>query len=172
MGHVDVSDQLRGSYRIDRWVRNRKWWWSMFFWGIGVLLTNAYVVYRKVLLEEGVDKKNLLSQYQFRKEIALYWINPSLFEQDYHRLSTPTTRSGTATTAIGTTSSTATRTSPRTHKKRKLIYSPTNSTISSLTGISLPTTTATTVNDRSLHVNGKLNCRLIRTYDHSPVLNY
>ena len=45
----------------------------------------------------------------------------------------------------------------------------TNSTISSLTGISSPTTTATTVNDRSLHVNGKLNCRLIRTYDHSPV---
>ena len=169
MGHVDVSDQLRGSYRIDRWVRNKKWWWSMFFWGIGVLLTNAYVVYRKVLLEEGVDKKNLLSQYQFRKEIALYWINPSLFQRDYHRLSTPTSRSGTATTAIGTASSTATRTSPRTHKKRKLIYSPTNSTISSLTGISSPTTTATTVNDRSLHVNGKLNCRLIRTYDHSPV---
>ena len=53
MGHVDVSDQLRGSYHIDWWVRNRKWWWSMFFWGVGVLLTNAYVVYRKVLFRRG-----------------------------------------------------------------------------------------------------------------------
>ena len=25
MGHVDVSDQLRGSYQIDIWVHNRKW---------------------------------------------------------------------------------------------------------------------------------------------------
>ena len=48
MGHVDVSDQLQGSYRIDRWVQNRKWWWSMLFLGIGVLLTNAYVLYKKV----------------------------------------------------------------------------------------------------------------------------
>ena len=61
MGHVDVSDQLRGSYRIDRWVRNSKWWWSMLFWGIGVLLTNAYVLYKKVLLAEGEEEKNLLS---------------------------------------------------------------------------------------------------------------
>ena len=61
MGHVDVSDQLQGSYRIDRWVQNRKWWWSMLFLGIGVLLTNAYVLYKKVLLAEGVEEKNLLS---------------------------------------------------------------------------------------------------------------
>jgi hypothetical protein len=26
MGHVDVADQLRGSYRIDIYVRNRMWW--------------------------------------------------------------------------------------------------------------------------------------------------
>merc|ERR1711865_615504 len=49
MGQVDITDQLRGSYRIDIWVRNRKWWWTMVFWGIGTLLTNAYVVYKKVM---------------------------------------------------------------------------------------------------------------------------
>ena len=31
MGDVDLADQLRGVYRIDRFVRNRKWWWSMLF---------------------------------------------------------------------------------------------------------------------------------------------
>ena len=55
MGHVDVADQLRGNYRMDRWVRNRKWWWTMMFWGIGTLLTNSYVVYLKINLQEGVD---------------------------------------------------------------------------------------------------------------------
>ena len=45
MGGVDIADQLQGVYRIDRFVRNRKFWWSMLFWSIGVLLTNAYKVY-------------------------------------------------------------------------------------------------------------------------------
>ena len=31
IGDVDVADKLRGVYRLDRWVRNRKWWWSMLF---------------------------------------------------------------------------------------------------------------------------------------------
>ena len=42
MGNVGVYDQLRGVYRLDRWVRNRKWWWSMMFCYMGVLLTNSY----------------------------------------------------------------------------------------------------------------------------------
>ena len=25
MGNVDFSDQLRGTYQVDHWVRNRKW---------------------------------------------------------------------------------------------------------------------------------------------------
>ena len=41
VGHVDLSDQLQTSYQIDCWVRNRKWWWSIMFWEICVLLTNA-----------------------------------------------------------------------------------------------------------------------------------
>ena len=174
MGHVDVSDQLRGSYRIDRWVRNRKWWWSMMFWGIGVLLTNAYVLYKKVLLEEGVDEKNLLSQYDFRKEICLYWINPTKFAREYDTLPyTPLStrkRSHTATTANETI---ATRTSPRGKEARRRmefsIASP-DSTISSLTGLSSPSYTAATVNDASLHIDGKLNRRLDNTCDHTPLL--
>ena len=43
MNNVDISDQLRGSYRHDRWMRTQKWWWSVLFWGHGTLLVNAYV---------------------------------------------------------------------------------------------------------------------------------
>ena len=31
MNNVDISDQLRVVYRFDRWMRKRKWWWSIFF---------------------------------------------------------------------------------------------------------------------------------------------
>ena len=26
MGGVNVADQIRGVYKLDRWVRNSKWW--------------------------------------------------------------------------------------------------------------------------------------------------
>ena len=32
MGNVDQADQLRLQYRIHYWIRNRKWWWALFFW--------------------------------------------------------------------------------------------------------------------------------------------
>lgn len=74
MGHVDVADQLRGNYRMDRWQRQYKWWWSIWLWGFGVLLVNAYVYYKKVMEESGVPKKEWLTQYQFRKAVALAWV--------------------------------------------------------------------------------------------------
>jgi hypothetical protein len=78
MGHVDVADQLRGSYRIGTYVRNRKCWWVIMFWAFGgTLLTNAYVVYIKVNIAEGVDQKELLSHYDFCIEIALNWLDSS-----------------------------------------------------------------------------------------------
>ncbi len=27
MNGADIADQLRNHYRIDRWMRKRKWWW-------------------------------------------------------------------------------------------------------------------------------------------------
>ena len=44
MNNVDIADQLRGSYQIDKCMRKRKWWRSMFFWGFQMLLTNSYIV--------------------------------------------------------------------------------------------------------------------------------
>ena len=31
MGDIDQADQLRLQYRIHYWLRNRKWWWAIFF---------------------------------------------------------------------------------------------------------------------------------------------
>ena len=84
MGGVDIADQLRGVYRLDRWVRNRKWWWSLLFWSTGVLLTNAYKLYLRLCGEEDVVPQ-YKEQYQFRKAIAEYWINPDLVENETPR---------------------------------------------------------------------------------------
>ena len=57
MGGVDLADQLRKTHSIDKGVRNRKWWWSVLFCSIGVMITNAYVIYLHVNLENGMKKK-------------------------------------------------------------------------------------------------------------------
>ena len=80
MGGVDIADQLRGTYHIDKGIRNRKWWWYILFWQIGVMITNVYVIYLHVNLENGILKKDLLLHHDFRKSVALARINPR--EQD------------------------------------------------------------------------------------------
>ena len=81
MGGVDIADQLIGVYWCDSFVRNRKWWWSLLFWSIGVLLTNSYKLYLCVCKEDGVKVLQYKEQYQFRKAIAEYWINPELIQK-------------------------------------------------------------------------------------------
>ena len=41
MSDVAVANKLKGVYRLDRWVQNSKWCWSMLFCSMGVLLTNS-----------------------------------------------------------------------------------------------------------------------------------
>lgn len=79
MGDVDIADQLRNNYRFDHWMRKRKWWWSIMFWEIGVILVNAYIVYMKVNLQAGKKKYELLSQHDFRMKVAMAWINPEIY---------------------------------------------------------------------------------------------
>ena len=118
MGNVDVIDQLRGSYRCDTGVRNRKWWWSLWFWALGVMLVNSYIMYTKLHPSHGRQKKDLLSHHDFRRAIAMYWIN-----EEYSRK----TRVNEGTIVIGrkrkksggsSTISSLTQSTPT--KKRKL----------------------------------------------------
>jgi len=52
---------------------------NRFFLGIGVILVNAYIVYRYMNLKEGVRKNVILSHYDFRMKIAVAWIGPELY---------------------------------------------------------------------------------------------
>ena len=61
MGCVDLADQLRGTYRIYKGVRNRKWWWYILFWSISVMITNADVIYLHVIIENGTKKRFIIA---------------------------------------------------------------------------------------------------------------
>ena len=71
MGDDDIADQLRNNYRFDYIMRKRKWWWSIMFWGIGVIIVNAYIVYMKVNLQAGKKTYELLSQHDFRMKVTM-----------------------------------------------------------------------------------------------------
>ena len=79
MGDVDVANQLRNNYRFDHWLRKRKWWWSIIFGVICVILFNAYIFYRRVNFSAGVSKSDLLSQHNFRKQFTMACISPNFY---------------------------------------------------------------------------------------------
>ena len=67
MNGADIADQLRNHYRIDRWMRKRKWWW-----GIQVLLDNAYVLYKTAHIHVWkLGKKSVMTQYEFWYRIVV-----------------------------------------------------------------------------------------------------
>ena len=64
MGWVDVADQLRNYYRMDKNMRNRKYWWAHYHWALGIMTTNAYIYYKRVCDHAGVpapDRKTHLN---------------------------------------------------------------------------------------------------------------
>ena len=76
MGNVDIADQLRNHYRVDnKWLRNRKWWWSLWWWGFQTLLTNSYILYTKYHKMIKSPANTVLSHYDYIKMIALGWMD-------------------------------------------------------------------------------------------------
>eukprot|EP00957_Ditylum_brightwellii_P034792 2636970-Ditylum_brightwellii.AAC.1 len=97
IGSVDLADQLCGKYHINNGVRNRKWW-SVMFWSIGVMLTNAFIMYVKVNEENGLEKKDLLLHHDFCKCIAMAWINPNEYKERQMYVKTATIATPTSIT--------------------------------------------------------------------------
>jgi len=100
MGGVDIADQLRGSYRFDKWQRKFKWWHSIFWWSFQVLMVNSYKCYQSYIRDD--LRSNPMSHYEFQKMIAEAWIDPdSLNKKKESKDETTSTITGSST--AGTT---------------------------------------------------------------------
>ncbi len=78
MNKVDQADQLRSTYHCDHWTRTRKWWWTIWLWGVQVLLVNAYILYKHAHIYIWKTKPSqILTHFQFRRLVALHWLNPA-----------------------------------------------------------------------------------------------
>ena len=86
MNAVDLADQLRNCYRMNHWFRNRKWWWAIMMWAIGVAHTNAYIMYCRMYEEEAAKKKEGLpkkwTHLEFLTELVYDFIWPGEEVQD------------------------------------------------------------------------------------------
>ena len=153
MGDVDLADQLRGNYRMDKNVRNRKWWWSIMFWFYGAMLTNSHVMCLSINIQcFGKKRKDLLTHLQFRERIAEYWINPDEHSNEMKQNEYKNNNF---------------------MQKRKR-----DSSLSSVSSVTVddtllpntkkPKVSTKHVMDRSLAPGGSLQCRLDRHLDHLP----
>ena len=44
---VGVADHFRLRYRVELWMHQRKRWWSILLWGLGMDMIHAYILYHK-----------------------------------------------------------------------------------------------------------------------------
>jgi len=80
MNSTDIADQLRNVYRPDHWLRNRKWWWAFFIWGVGVAGVNAWKIYEEMYAEAEADGKPLppkWSHCEFLEQLVYDLICPN-----------------------------------------------------------------------------------------------
>ena len=77
MGNANIVDQLRGSYRFDKWMRNYKWWHTIFWWGFQVLLTNSYKVY---CCYYEIHALKPMNHYEFNKYVGDVWMYPDYYK--------------------------------------------------------------------------------------------
>jgi len=155
MNDVDISDQLRKVYCFNRWLRNRKWWWAIFMWALGVILVNAYVAYVSAnTLIWRKKKEDLISHYEFRKSVALALIAPDEFYPSSDIEQQSVTSCDTKSNSTGQVG--------RPKKKRRV-------TFTTRSRATKPAVAACRVNDKTLHpLHGSLKCRLNKNVPHLP----
>jgi len=87
MNLIGPADQLRGNYQMDKWTRNRKWWWAIWMWGLETLLVNAFVLYREThQLVWKTQKKKMFTHFQFCKAVALSWLTGKKASSELNQL--------------------------------------------------------------------------------------
>ena len=118
----------------------------MAFWGFGVPLTNAYKVYLKVCEEENVEPR-CKEHCQFRREVAVCWINPEKVREESKKRS--------ASMAFASPSSVSTIT-----------------TCVSVDAAKSFASGSSRIADKSLSPTGSLSCRLNKELDHMPNSNF
>ena len=121
-------------------------------WGVGVLLTNAYVCYHSFHKKEGTPPGNVLSSYEFRRAIALDWMDPSEDKKAKERPKELKNTKKSPPAAPG--------------KKRKAAAAAATSNGSSTGGSGI--LSATTVTDNALTPSGILGHRLSCVECHFP----
>ncbi len=76
MNSTDIANQLRGLYHPDHWFQNRKWWWAIFVWAIGVAGVSAYKIYNAMYDKTKKDNDGQLPlkwmHMQFLEELVVY----------------------------------------------------------------------------------------------------
>lgn len=68
MGGVDTMDSYLGRYRIR--MKSKKWTNRLFYHLLDMSVINCWIFYKKVLLKNGANPKNILKLTDFRTELA------------------------------------------------------------------------------------------------------
>ena len=76
MNSGDRAVHLRTNYSVGQGLRQRKWWWSIFLWGLDVAILNAYLIYKAWYKMHGIKP---MTHYCFREKIALAWLDEEPF---------------------------------------------------------------------------------------------
>ena len=186
MNNVDIADQLRLIYRMDRWMRKRKWWWSIFFWGFEVLMVNAYVTYVKFFKMH--DLTPPLSHYEFQRSIALAWLCPDKYwvpqedvplplaicrQQNSTQRALPHSHSSTTISTLSSEPGRRITRMQASAMETTTVSTPTASPVtdtSQTTTISIPTVRVR-IEDRTLQEGSSINARRLNMgYCHFPSL--
>ena len=79
MNSMDRADHLRKDYSMREGLRQRKWWFSIFLWGLDVAMLNAYLVYKSWMEMHKMTPK---SHYRFRESVVEAWMDSENFWKD------------------------------------------------------------------------------------------
>ena len=83
MGGADITGKIHGLYYFDHWLQRYKWWHSIFWWGVQVLMVNSYQCYRRYHKTEGLEP---MTHYDYQTKIACAWLDRSYFDKDKKRI--------------------------------------------------------------------------------------